>query len=59
MVTDTTASALARDLIVYREMLSVALERLAVAQRQMAQRDELIEMLREDLRRFTREAVQA
>lgn len=57
MITDTTAARLARDLIVYREMLSVALERLNTTQRLLAAREETVALLREELKRYTQEAV--
>jgi hypothetical protein len=50
MVTDTTARTLARDVIVYREMLSVALALLAEAQRRLTANDDAIADLRAELR---------
>lgn len=58
MIADATAVTLARDLVVYREMLSVALEQLGVAQRHIAARERVIVALREDLQRYTREQVE-
>jgi hypothetical protein len=50
MITDTTAAHLAHNLVVYREMLSVALALLAEAQRSIAANERTIADLREELR---------
>jgi hypothetical protein len=50
MVTHETAAHLARDLIIRREMLSVALALLAEAQRRIAANEQTIADLREELR---------
>lgn len=50
MIADTTAATLAQDLILYRELLSVALEQLNATQRLLAAREETVLRLREELR---------
>lgn len=52
MIADSTAASLVRDLVAYRELLSVTLALLADAQRQLEARDRIVIALRQDIGRL-------